>query len=416
MNYNGFVSKDSVIHRMNPSLKFLMTCFVIVMIFTPFGFFFQMVLLIFCVSVYFVAKLPIKKFWNIVQSIIIMAILLLIINWITYKGPGVVFNFTEKAYLFEKPNFLNKNDFHSTLIDGMWFLQGDMFGGKWLDSFSFSSSKIEEANIIFNSTNGFFKLWEIDVNNGDIIIDNLGNKIVVSNTSSDSLFNDLVKYISNNNTNLIGKLKYYTEVIDFGNQKFLYAYFYSSPWYGFSTEAISLMSYVSVKIFLMILIVTILTSTTSSIQLTCALEDILNPLRFLRLPISEWSTTIALGLRFIPSLLDESNRILKAQSSRGLDFKNGNLFDKFFSLSSLVVPLFSIAFKKAGELANAMEARGYNPRYLRTRYRNYEIKGIDWIIFIVPILMCGMMLTLLFIANKPIFINLFGIQEAIALF
>ena len=87
--------------------------------------------------------------------------------------------------------------------------------------------------------------------------------------------------------------------------------------------------------------------------------------------------TIALCLRFIPTLLDESNRILKAQASRGLDFKNGSIKDKVFSLSSLVVPLFSIAFKKAGELSNAMEARGYNPRRSRTRYRDYDIRFVD---------------------------------------
>lgn len=410
MNYNSFIVKKSIIHRMNPSLKFLMTCFVIAMIFIPFGYFFQIILLVFCLALYFLAKLPMKKLWNIIQSIIFMAIILLIINWITYKGPGVVFDFYSHAKIFSKPTFLNLNNYHTTLIDGKWFLQGDMYGGKWLENNIFYplSSSISKT---FINHNGFFKLWEIN-GNGEAIIDG------ISYGNSDKLFSNLVKYISENSNDysLVGKLKYYSEYVNINGNKFLFAYFYSAPWYGYSSKAISLMLYVSIKIFLMILIVTILTSTTSSIQLTCALEDILNPLRFLRLPIAEWSTTIALGLRFIPSLLDESNRILKAQASRGLDFKNGNIKDKVFSLTSLVVPLFSIAFKKASELANAMEARGYNPRYLRTRYRDYDIKLVDWFMFALSCLLFGILITLVTIAGKPIFISSFPIYEALAMF
>jgi energy-coupling factor transport system permease protein len=83
--------------------------------------------------------------------------------------------------------------------------------------------------------------------------------------------------------------------------------------------------------------------------------------------------TISIALRFVPSLLQESQRIMSAQASRGVDFNNGNFKDKMKSLVSLVVPMFSIAFHKADDLANAMEARAYNPRYARTRYRNYAV-------------------------------------------
>lgn len=409
MNYNGYVLKRSIIHKMNPSLKFLMTCFVIAMIFIPFGFFFQVILLVFCLSLYFLAKLPLKKLWTIIQSILFMALLLLLINWITYKGPGVVFDFYKKAEIFSTPSFLNPNNYHSVQINGIWFLQGDMYGGKWINGNILFNK--DSSILTFQNHDGFFQLWEIDEQ---------WNAVIDGKTygNSDKLFSELVKYIGNNSTTygLVGKLKYYSEVITINGKQQLFAYFYSAPWYGFSSQAISLMLYVSIKIFLMILIVTILTSTTSSIQLTCALEDILNPLRILRLPITEWSTTIALGLRFIPSLLDESNRILKAQASRGLDFKNGNLKDKLFSLTSLVVPLFSIAFKKAGELANAMEARGYNPRYLRTRYRNYDIKTIDWFIFGLSCFMFGVLITLVTIAGKPIFVSQFGLYEALTMY
>lgn len=414
MNFNGYVLKESIIHRMNPSLKFLMVVFVIIMIFIPFGFISQLILLIFTLSLYFLAKLPLKKLWNIIQSIIIMAILLLCINWFTYKGPGVVFDFNNKASFLYMPSFLNINDYHTVKIGDNWFLQGDMYGGKWLGSFNFVLPN--NSIHLFESNNGFFELWEVkDGNvfiNGTQIVSDTNNPI-----SSDALFSDLIKSISSDpNHKLFGKLKYYTEFVNVNGTTKLFAYFYSTPWYGFSSDAITLMVFVSVKIFLMILIVTILTSTTSSIQLTCALEDLLNPLRIFRLPITEWSTTIALGLRFIPSLLDESNRIMKAQASRGLDFKNGNLKDKFYSLTSLVVPLFSIAFKKAAELANAMEARGYNPRSARTRYRQYSIVWTDWILLALTTFLLGVILILLTIAGKPIFIDTFGLYEALIMF
>jgi energy-coupling factor transport system permease protein len=127
----------------------------------------------------------------------------------------------------------------------------------------------------------------------------------------------------------------------------------------------------------MIAIVTLMVSTTNAIQISFAIEDILTPLKYLKIPINEWAMTISIALRFVPSLLQESQIIMRAQASRGVDFSNGNLKDKMKSLVSLVVPMFSIAFHKADDLANAMEARSYNPRYARTRYRSYSIHRFD---------------------------------------
>ncbi|MDE6645713.1 MAG: energy-coupling factor transporter transmembrane protein EcfT [Malacoplasma sp.] len=354
MNYSTFSSKNSIIHRMNPALKFLTTIFVVAMIFIPFGFVYQAVLLVFCLTLFFLAKLPLKKLWRIIQSVIFLAIILSLINWITYKGPGVVFDFESQYYFFYKPSFLNWDNFHVTVSEGKHFLQGSMYGGQVLPNSSnfLNGATLPDGNSYLG--NGFFKVTS--QNDTSKLKEIIGNLDISQGWSIKEVF-------------------YGTSETEH------YAYIYLTKWYTYSSQAICLMLYVTLKIFLMILIVTILTSTTSSIQLTCALEDILNPFRYLRLPVAEWSMTIALVLRFIPSLLDESNRILKAQASRGLDFKNGSLKDKLFSLTSLVVPLFSIAFKKAGELSNAMEARGYNPRYSRTRYRDYDIKFWDWIIF-----------------------------------
>lgn len=389
MNYSTFSRKNSIIHRMNPALKFLTTIFIIAMIFIPFGFVYQAILLVFSLSLFFLAKLPIKKLWRIIQSVIFLAIILSLINWITYKGPGVVFDFESQYYFFYKPSFLNWDNFHVTNYEGKYFLQGSMYGGKILPSESTEISSLLPDGTKYLG-NGFFY-----------------NEI---NEDSTKWASDLKNIISELDISKGWNVKYVAYgTSDTSN----YVYIYLTKWYTYSSQAICLMIFVTLKIFLMILIVTILTSTTSSIQLTCALEDILNPFKFLKLPVAEWSMTIALVLRFIPSLLDESNRILKAQASRGLDFKNGNLKDKLFSLTSLVVPLFSIAFKKAGELSNAMEARGYNPRQSRTRYRDYDIKFVDWIIFLIAALLFGILITLVTLKENQIFLS-FGFWDIFA--
>lgn len=397
MNYSGFTYKKSVIHRMNPSLKFLTTVFVVALIFIPFGFIYQALILAFCLTLFFLAKLPIKKLWRIIQSVLILGTILILINWITYKTPGAVFDFTDSYSFLYRPSFLNWTNQHVTISsDGKYFLQGSTYGGQVITT-SPDLTNIKNVNWIGN---GFFQITVPSTAN---------NKDAVVNTATKEILNAIQNQHAGWNVKTITSGLYRGA----NGESIYYAYFCLTKWYSFSSYAIILMLYVTIKIFLMILIVTILTSTTSSIQLTCALEDILNPLRYLRLPVTEWSMTIALVLRFIPSLLDESNTILKAQASRGLDFKNGSLKDKVFSLSSLVVPLFSIAFKKAGELSNAMEARGYNPRTSRTRYRDFDIAKIDWIIFLVPVFLLGVLLTLLFIADKKIFLA-FGFWDIFA--
>lgn len=191
------------------------------------------------------------------------------------------------------------------------------------------------------------------------------------------------------------------------------AYFFQTKWYTFSPKAIELALFISFKVFLIIVLSTLLTATTTSIELTYALEDLLSPLRILRLPVNEASMMIAIALRFIPSLLSESKRIMNAQASRGVDFKNGNLVDKTKSLVSLVVPLFSIAFKKAEELANAMDARAYNPRYARTRFRVFNLKFYDWLAFFILSLTFGILIgfTIVHIIFTP-----FGLFEAAVMY
>jgi energy-coupling factor transport system permease protein len=127
--------------------------------------------------------------------------------------------------------------------------------------------------------------------------------------------------------------------------------------------------YIVIRLVLMIALTLILTASTRPLDLTYAIEWYLTPLKLIRFPTHEVAMTMSIALRFIPTLLDETLRIMKAQASRGVDFVHGKLNEKIRSMVSLIVPLFISAFQRSEELANAMEARGYNPIAPRTRYR-----------------------------------------------
>lgn len=122
----------------------------------------------------------------------------------------------------------------------------------------------------------------------------------------------------------------------------------------------------------MIMVTTILTASTKPLDLTLAIEDLLSPLKRFGFPAHEIAMMISIALRFIPTLIDETNRIMKAQASRGVDLKEGSFKEKIVAILSLIVPLFVSSFQRAEELADAMEARGYVPSATRTRYKQLK--------------------------------------------
>ncbi len=141
---------------------------------------------------------------------------------------------------------------------------------------------------------------------------------------------------------------------------------------------------IAARVYMMIIITTILTSTTKPFDLTKGLEDIMFPLKIIKFPVHIVAMIISIALRFIPTLLEEAQRIMKAQASRGVDFKNGGFKAKVKSTITLIIPLFVTSFSKAEDLGNAMETRGYEPYAKRTRYRQFSIKFIDiFALFIV---------------------------------
>lgn len=145
------------------------------------------------------------------------------------------------------------------------------------------------------------------------------------------------------------------------------------------SQAFTSTFYIVVRLTLMIMITTILTSTTKPLDMTLAIEELLKPFKRFGVPSHIIAMLISIALRFIPDLIDETNRIMRAQESRGVDIKNGKLMEKVRAILSLIIPLIISAFQRAEDLANAMEARGYSPNGERTRYRQLHATTRDWV-------------------------------------
>ncbi|MCT4395944.1 energy-coupling factor transporter transmembrane component T family protein [Periweissella beninensis] len=127
--------------------------------------------------------------------------------------------------------------------------------------------------------------------------------------------------------------------------------------------------YVLVRFILIIMMSTVLTLTTSPLAIADALEYLMKPLLKIKFPVYEVSLMLSIALRFVPTLMDETERIMNAQRARGVDFANGGIIKRVKALVPILIPLFTNAMKRAIELGDAMEARGYQIDKPRSRYR-----------------------------------------------
>lgn len=151
---------------------------------------------------------------------------------------------------------------------------------------------------------------------------------------------------------------------------------------------------ISLRFFLLIMVTSLLTLTTTPIEITDAIESLLHPLKKIKFPVHELALMMSISLRFIPTLMQETEKISKAQASRGVDFRTGPVKDRIQAVVPLLVPLFVSAFKRAEELAMAMEARGYQGGEGRTKIRELQITTRDYLAFGIFILvMIGLFLT-----------------------
>ncbi|AWE09056.1 cobalt ABC transporter permease [Lysinibacillus sp. 2017] len=149
--------------------------------------------------------------------------------------------------------------------------------------------------------------------------------------------------------------------------------------------------FISVRFLVLVFMTSILTLTTSSISITDGLETLLNPFKKLKLPVHELALMMSIALRFIPTLMDETDKIMKAQMARGSDLSAGPLKDRLKAVVPLLVPLFISAFKRAEDLATAMEVRGYRGGEGRTRYRQLNWTMKDTLSLFILVLIAGVL-------------------------
>ena len=153
-------------------------------------------------------------------------------------------------------------------------------------------------------------------------------------------------------------------------------------------EALRQAVFYSLRLVFLVIGTSLLTLTTSPVALSDAMEILLGPLKKIHFPAHELAMMMTIALRFIPTLLDETDKIMKAQMARGADFESGNLLSRAKAMVPLLVPLFVSAFRRAGDLAMAMESRCYHGGEGRTRFRVLKITPNDWIA-------CGVMAVLI---------------------
>lgn len=159
------------------------------------------------------------------------------------------------------------------------------------------------------------------------------------------------------------------------------------------SEGIIRAAFMSTRVVILIIGTSmLLTYTTSPISLTDGLESLLKPLKKIGVPVHTFAMMMTIALRFIPTLVEETEKIMNAQKSRGADFSSGGLIKRAKALIPILVPLFVSSFKRAEELATAMECRCYRGDKNRTKLLKLEFKGRDFIAFLVSVLLFALII------------------------
>ena len=152
--------------------------------------------------------------------------------------------------------------------------------------------------------------------------------------------------------------------------------------------------FISIRFTLLILVTSLLTLTTSPIEITDGMEELLKPLKKWKMPVHELALMMSIALRFIPTLMEETDKIMKAQTARGVDFTSGPIKQRVKAIVPLLVPLFVSSFKRAEELATAMESRGYRGGEGRTKYRQLKWSIADSLLMVSIAVLTGLLILL----------------------
>ncbi|MBO1198054.1 energy-coupling factor transporter transmembrane protein EcfT [Staphylococcus simiae] len=160
-------------------------------------------------------------------------------------------------------------------------------------------------------------------------------------------------------------------------------------WHSFTIETAGIVEgiYISLRLIAIVMVATLMTLSTSPIDLTDAFDKLLTPLKWIKIPVHQLSMIMSIALRFIPTLMDELDKIILAQKSRGSEISSGNITTRIKAFIPLLVPLFISAFQRAEELAIAMEVRGYDANVKRTSYRllKWQLRDTIALVLLIPI-------------------------------
>ncbi|MCD8309357.1 MAG: energy-coupling factor transporter transmembrane protein EcfT [Clostridia bacterium] len=142
-------------------------------------------------------------------------------------------------------------------------------------------------------------------------------------------------------------------------------------------EAIVYTIFLLLRLFLLVMASAVLTLTTTPVRLADGIESLLSPLKVIHFPVHELALIMSIALRFIPILIDETNRIISAQKARGADFESGNIFKRIKAIVPILIPLLISAFRRAEELGDAMDVRCYSGSKNRTKYKKLKFTWRD---------------------------------------
>ena len=152
--------------------------------------------------------------------------------------------------------------------------------------------------------------------------------------------------------------------------------------------------FIAIRLVLLIIGSSLMTLTTTPNQLTDAMEKLMHPLTKIKVPVHEISMMMSIALRFIPTLIEETDKIMSAQKARGADFESGNLLSRAKAMVPILVPLFISAFRRADELATAMECRCYHGGEGRTKLSELHYQTRDWVAYLTGAALLAVMIVL----------------------
>ncbi|WEV70554.1 energy-coupling factor transporter transmembrane component T [Lactobacillus sp. ESL0785] len=162
--------------------------------------------------------------------------------------------------------------------------------------------------------------------------------------------------------------------------------------FSISSYGIENAIYIFIRFTVIILISTVMTVTTMPLEIADAMEWLLTPLKLLRVPVDKIALVMSIALRFVPTLFDETFKIMNAQRSRGADFNHGGLITRAKAITPLLIPLFISSLETAVDLSTAMESRGYQGDKGRTRYRILSWSKYDWLNLGYFVILTGLLL------------------------